>query len=82
MLHEFALVQDLLENALSALKSKKAKKVKTIEVDVGESSGYSSESLQQAYDILSADTELRGTKLVLRKVKGREVILKRLVMET
>ena len=71
-----------MENALAAMRSKSAKSVKTIEVDVGDSSGYSRESLQQAYEILSADTELRTAKLVLNKVKGREVVLKRLVMET
>lgn len=81
-MHEFALVQDLLENALTAMKSKNAKSVKTIEVDVGDSSGYSSESLQMAYEILSADMELKGTRLILNTVEGREVVLKRLVMES
>ncbi len=81
-MHEFALVQDLLENAVAAMKSNNAKSVKTIEVDVGDSSGYSSESLQQAYEILSADTDLKGTRLVLNKVEGHEVVLKRLVMES
>ena len=71
-----------MENALSTMKSKNAKNVKSIEVDVGDSSGYSSESLRQAYEILSADTELRSTRLILNDVKGRDVVLKRLVMES
>jgi Zn finger protein HypA/HybF involved in hydrogenase expression len=80
-MHEFALVQDLMENALAEMRLKKAKRVKSIEVSVGESSGYSSESLKQAYEILIEDTDLKDTKLVLKEVKGRDVLLKRLVME-
>ena len=71
-----------MESALSTMKSKNAKSVKTIEVDVGDSSGYSSESLRQAYEILSADTELRSARLILNDVEGRDVVLKRLVMES
>lgn len=80
-MHEFALIQDLIEKTLAEMKAKGADKVTMIELSVGNSSGYSSESLKQAYELLVADTDFKGTELVLKAVEGREVLITRLVME-
>ncbi len=81
LLHEFALIQDLLEKTISEMKSRSASTVKSVELDVGESSGYSKESLKVAFDLLSAETEVKGAALVLTDVEGYEVVLKRIIME-
>jgi len=52
-----------------------------IELSVGGSSGYSSESLKMAYELLVPETELKGAELVLTAVEGRDVLIRRLVME-
>ena len=80
-MHEFALIQDLIEKTLAEMKAKGANKVTLIELSVGNSSGYSSESLKLAYELLVADTDFKDTELVLKTVEGREVLIKRLVME-
>ena len=80
-MHEFALIQDLMEKTAAEMRAKKAKSVKSIELNVGKSSGYSPESLKQAFEILAADTELRGSRLVLKNVTGVNVTLRRIVLE-
>ncbi len=80
-MHEFALIQDLLEKTVSEMRSQGASAVKSIEIDVGESSGYSKESLKVAFELLSAETEVKGAALVLTDVKGLEVLLRRIIME-
>jgi len=63
------------------MRSRGASTVKSIELDVGESSGYSKESLETAFELLAAETEVKGAALVLADAKGHEVLLKRIVME-
>ena len=75
------MIQDLMEKTAAEMRSKKAKSVKSIELNVGKSSGYSPESLKQAFEILAADTELRGSRLVLKNVTGTDVTLRRIVLE-
>jgi Zn finger protein HypA/HybF involved in hydrogenase expression len=80
-MHEFALIQDLIEKTLAEMKAKEANKVTLIELSVGNSSGYSTESLKQAYELLVADTDFKDAELVLETVEGRDVIIKRIMME-
>lgn len=80
-MHEFALIQDLIEKTLAEMKTKGANKVTLIELSVGNSSGYSSESLKMAYELLVADTDFKDAELVLETVEGRDVLIKRLIME-
>jgi Zn finger protein HypA/HybF involved in hydrogenase expression len=80
-MHEFALIQDLIEKTLAEMKAKGANKVTLIELSVGNSSGYSSESLKLAFELLVADTDFKDTELLLKTVEGREVLIKRLIME-
>lgn len=80
-MHEYALVQDLIEQVLTTMKARGLSRAKSIEVSVGGSSGYSTESLKQAYEILSAETELNGTMLVLKEVDGQDVVLQRMTLE-
>lgn len=75
------MIQDLIEKTLAEMKAKGASKVTLIELSVGKSSGYSSESLKMAYELLVPDTEFKDTELVLKTVEGRDVLIKRLVME-
>jgi len=75
------LIQDLIEKTLAEMKAKGANKVTLIELSVGNSSGYSSESLKLAFELLVADTDFKDTELLLKTVEGREVLIKRLIME-
>ena len=80
-LHEYALVQDLIEQVLTTMNARGLSTAKLIEVNVGGASGYSAESLKQAFDILSGDTELSATALMLKEVDGQDVVLRRIVFE-
>lgn len=75
------MIQDLIEKTLAEMKAKGANKVTLIELSVGNSSGYSSESLKLAFELLVADTDFKDTELLLKTVEGREVLIKRLIME-
>ena len=75
------MIQDLIEKTLAEMKAKGANKVTLIELGVGESSGYSPESLKQAYELLVPETDFKDTELVLKTVEGRDVLIERLVME-
>ena len=75
------MVQSLLEEVDSRMKAAGARRVKSIQVNVGKSSAYSKESLRQAYVVLTENTELGKARLVLKSIDGVEVILQRLVME-
>ena len=80
-MHEFALVQDLMEQAVSRMRAEGASRVKSIELHVGRSSGYSKESLNQAFEILAPDSGMGEAKLVMKRVEGTEVVLRRIVLE-
>ena len=75
------MIQDLIEKTLAEMRAKGMNKVTLIELSVGGSSGYSSESLKMAYELLVPETELKGAELVLTAVEGRDVLIRRLVME-
>ena len=80
-MHEYALVQDLIEQVLTTMRTQRLSLAKSIEVNVGSSSGFSAESIKQAYEILSAETELNGATLVIKEVDGRDVVLQRMTLE-
>lgn len=80
-MHEFALIQDMIEEVLSRMKAHDPARVKVVELNVGESSGYSAESLRQAYDVLTEGTPLGDAELVVTPSEGSDVVLRRLVLE-
>ncbi len=79
-MHEYTLIQDLVEQAMSRMNAEKASGIKTIEVHVGKSSGYSEENLTQAFEIIAAESGLKATKLVLKSIEGSDVFLQQIVL--
>jgi len=75
------LIQDLIEDVLSRMRAHNSSRVKAVQLNVGESSGYSAESLRLAYELLTAGTPLSHAELVLATDEGSEVVLQRLVLE-
>ncbi len=79
-MHEYTLIQDLVEQAISRMNVEKASRIKAIEVHVGKTSGYSEENLAQAFEIISAESGLKGTELVLKSIEGSDVFLQQIVL--
>ncbi len=75
------MIQDMLEQVILHMKEQNAKQIKTIELDIGMSSGYSMESLKQAFDVIVADLDFKDTNLVMNQIDGNDVILKSITFE-
>lgn len=80
-MHEYTLIQNLIEEVHIKMKERKASKLKLIELHVGESSGYSKENLKQAFDILITETEFKDAELKLTSIDGSDIYLQSFVLE-
>lgn len=75
LMHEYGLVEDLLEEVTAQANRKKAKKVRRIVVQLGQESGFTQESLETAFEVLRGGTAAEGATLEFKQVPGRDVIL-------
>lgn len=80
-MHEYAVMQSLVEAVLETLRKRPPCFVKEVRVTVGEDSGYVVESLKAAYEVLVEGTVLLGSNLLLLPEPGTAVTLQRLVLE-
>jgi hydrogenase nickel incorporation protein HypA/HybF len=71
MMHEFSLADSILSVALEEARKHKAKRIKKMEVDVGELSMASLEQLDFALQSLAVDTMAEGMKVKLRVVPAK-----------
>jgi Zn finger protein HypA/HybF involved in hydrogenase expression len=80
-LHEYAIIEEVLEAIMQRVVAEGASGVKRIVLRVGRLSGYSPESLQQAHDVLKRGTPAESSSLVIRLDDGDSVILEQVVIE-
>ncbi|MCJ2520862.1 MAG: hydrogenase maturation nickel metallochaperone HypA [Candidatus Thermoplasmatota archaeon] len=80
-LHEYALVEEVLEKAQEHLEAERAKVVKAVVLKVGENSGYSVESLRQAYEMLKGGTKAEKAEMLIQVDKGNSVTLESIILE-
>ena len=67
-MHEFSIVQGLIQQVEEQLEKANCKKVLTIEVEVGEMSGVVVDALEFAFDVCSEGTVADGAKLTVTMV--------------
>jgi len=74
-MHEYGLVEDLLEEVTAQATRRRAKGVRRIVVQLGEDSGFTQESLESAFEILKGGTAAEAATIEFRPVPGRQVLL-------
>lgn len=70
-MHELSVIQSVLDIVLDYAKKYNAKKVKTINLEIGELSGFIPEWIQTYFDFVSKDTLAEKAKLQIKKVKAK-----------
>ncbi len=67
-MHELAIVESLLDLALSHAKQANAKRVTELHLAIGDLSSYVDDSIQFYWDTMSQDTLCEGAKLNFRRI--------------
>ena len=70
-MHEFSGMTKIVDSVLEEAKKRDAQKVEQVELEVGEFTMLGQEQLKFAYEVLSKDSILKGSKLEIRSIKGR-----------
>jgi len=70
-MHEFSVMTQIVDSVLEEAKRRDAKKVEQVDLEVGEFTLLGREQLEFAYDVLSKDSILQGSRLEIRTVKGK-----------
>jgi len=72
-MHEYAVTQSLLDTAMEYARKNDAKRVLSLNLVIGELSGIIDESVQFYWDMISADSICRDSKLNFGHVKAKLV---------
>jgi len=67
-MHEFTIVQGLIQQIEEYLKRENYKKVLKINLEIGDLSGVVKEALEFAYDVCSKGTSIEGAQLKISRV--------------
>lgn len=67
-MHEFSIVQNIIDIVLDSAKKNGATHVRSVEIEVGQSSGVVIEALEFAWEAAGKDTILNNTPLKIRKI--------------
>lgn len=70
-MHEFSVMNQIVECILSEAKKNDAKKVEQVDLELGEYTMLGKEQLMFAFEVLTKDTILDGAKLVIKNIKGK-----------
>ncbi|MCS7135597.1 MAG: hydrogenase maturation nickel metallochaperone HypA [Nitrososphaerota archaeon] len=70
-MHEFSVVLNLIEKVVEEAKKRDAKRVIEVELDVGQLSFLNPEQMRFAYNVLSKDTILENSNLIINTVDAR-----------
>ena len=68
-MHEVSVISDIVNAILKELEKYKAEKVEEVTLVVGEMTNLGDEQLEFAYEIVTKDTKLEGSKLVIEHEK-------------
>ncbi len=67
-MHEFSIVQGLINQIEEYIEKENCRKVLKIELEIGEMSGVVQDALEFAYDVCSEGTLVEGAKLSIKMV--------------
>ena len=67
-MHEFSIAQNIIDIALNALRENGLEHIESVEVEIGEAAGVVIEALDFAWDSVTMDTPLQGTKLIVKSI--------------
>ncbi|MFY9605990.1 MAG: hydrogenase maturation nickel metallochaperone HypA [Thermoplasmata archaeon] len=70
-MHEFSVMSQIVDSILSEANKRKATKIEQVDLQVGEYTMLGEEQLKFAYEVLSKDTILKGSKLKISHIKGK-----------
>ena len=69
-MHEFSVMSQMIEGIIEESKKYNATKVEEVVLDLGEFTMLGEEQLRFAYEVLTKDNILKGSKLTIVTVKG------------
>lgn len=70
-MHEYSVMTQIVDSILAEAKKQKAKRVEEVDLEIGEYTLLGTEQLKFAYELMSKDTILEGSKLNLRHLEGK-----------
>jgi len=79
--HEFHLVENLIENVITKAKEDKHKKVVAINVTLGKDSHVTDENLKFLMDLRCKDTVAEGASINVKQAEGRNVFVESIDVE-
>jgi len=65
-MHEFSIVQNIVEIAIETASQNHVKSVRSVEVEIGQASGIVADAMDFAWESLIKDTPLRQASLVIK----------------
>ncbi len=70
-MHELSIMTQIVDSILSEASKRHATKVEEVELEVGEYTMLGEEQLRFAYQVLSRDNILQGSKLKIKRLPGK-----------
>jgi hydrogenase nickel incorporation protein HypA/HybF len=70
-MHEFSVMSQIVESILAEAKKRDATRIEEVELQIGEYTMLGEEQLKFAYEVLSKDSILKGSKLKVSHIKGK-----------
>ncbi len=80
-MHEFHLVENLIENVITKAKEDKHKKVVAINIILGKDSHVTDENLIFLMDLRCKDTVAEGASINVKQAEGRNVFVESIDVE-
>jgi hydrogenase nickel incorporation protein HypA/HybF len=70
-MHEFSVMTQIVDSILEEANKRDAKKVEQVDLEIGDFTMLGDEQMKFAYEVLSKDTILQGSKLHVSHRKGK-----------
>jgi hydrogenase nickel incorporation protein HypA/HybF len=70
-MHEYSVMSQIVDSILEEVKKRDATKVEQVDLEIGEFTMLGDEQMEFAYEVLSKDTVLQGSKLRVTHRKGK-----------
>jgi hydrogenase nickel incorporation protein HypA/HybF len=70
-MHEFSVMTQIVDSILEEAKKRDATKVEQVDLEIGEFTMLGEEQMRFAYEVLSKDTILQGSKLNVSRRRGK-----------
>ena len=70
-MHEYSMMTQIVDSILAEADKRKATKVEEVDLEIGEYTLLGDEQLKFAYELMSKDTILQGSRLNIRHLKGK-----------